>query len=46
MGFKRNNKKQTDGIWKESIKVLREILGPTKERDGIWRIETNDELDK
>jgi hypothetical protein len=26
-------------------KVLRRISGPTKERDGIWRIKTNDELD-
>jgi hypothetical protein len=38
MGFKRSNKKQR--------KVLRKIFGPTKERDGIWRIEANDELDK
>jgi hypothetical protein len=27
-------------------KVLRRIFGPTKERDGIWRIKTNDELDE
>ena len=27
-------------------KVLRKILGPTKERDGTWRIKTNDELNK
>jgi hypothetical protein len=27
-------------------KVLREIFDPTKERDGTWRIKTNDELDK
>jgi hypothetical protein len=27
-------------------KVLREIFGPTKERDGTWGIKTNDELDK
>jgi hypothetical protein len=26
-------------------KVLR-IFGPTKERDGTWRIKTNDELDE
>ena len=26
-------------------KVLRKIFGPTKERDGTWRIKTNDELD-
>jgi len=25
-------------------KVLRKIFGPTKERDGTWRINTNDEL--
>jgi hypothetical protein len=27
-------------------KVLRRGFGPTKERDGIWRIKTNDELDE
>jgi hypothetical protein len=27
-------------------KVLRNIFGPTKERDSIWRIKTNDVLDK
>jgi len=27
-------------------KVLRKIVGPTKERDGTWRIKTNDELDE
>jgi hypothetical protein len=26
-------------------KVLRKIFGPTKERDGVWRIKTNDESD-
>jgi hypothetical protein len=26
-------------------KVLRRIFGATKERDGTWRIKTNDELD-
>ena len=26
-------------------KVLRKIFGPTKERDGTWRMKTNDELD-
>jgi hypothetical protein len=25
-------------------KILRRISGPTKERDGMWRIKTNDEL--
>jgi len=27
-------------------KVLRRIFRPTKERDGTWRIKTNDELDE
>ena len=27
-------------------KVLRKIFGPTKERDGTWRIKTNDEIDE
>ena len=27
-------------------KVLRKIFGATKERDGTWRIKTDDELDK
>jgi len=27
-------------------KVLRRIFGLTKERDGTWRIKTNDELDE
>jgi hypothetical protein len=27
-------------------KELKKIFGPTKERDGTWRIKTNDELDK
>ena len=27
-------------------KVIRKIFGPTKGRDGTWRIKTNDELDK
>jgi hypothetical protein len=27
-------------------KVLRRIFGPTKGRDGTWRIKTNDELDE
>jgi hypothetical protein len=27
-------------------KVLRRIFGPTNERDGTWRIKTNDKLDK
>jgi hypothetical protein len=27
-------------------KVLRRIFSPTRERDGTWRIKTNDELDE
>jgi hypothetical protein len=27
-------------------KVLRKIFGPTKQQNGLWRIETNEELDK
>jgi hypothetical protein len=27
-------------------KVLGKMFGPAKERDGIWRIKTNAELDK
>jgi len=27
-------------------KVLRRIFGPTKERDGTWKIKTNDDLDE
>ena len=27
-------------------KALRRIFGPTKERDGTWRIKTNDELNE
>jgi tRNA(Glu) U13 pseudouridine synthase TruD len=27
-------------------KILRRIFGHTKERDGTWRIKTNDELNK
>jgi len=27
-------------------KVCRRIYGPTKERDGTWRIKTNNELDE
>jgi hypothetical protein len=26
--------------------ILRRIFGRTKERDGIWRIKTNDEVNK
>ena len=27
-------------------KVLRRIYGPTKQRDGTWRIKTNEELNR
>jgi hypothetical protein len=27
-------------------KVLRKIFGPTKERDGTWRMKTTDALDE
>jgi hypothetical protein len=27
-------------------KVSRRIFGPTKERDGTWRVKTKDELDE
>jgi hypothetical protein len=26
--------------------VLRKIFGPTKQQNGLWRIKTNEELDK
>jgi hypothetical protein len=42
-GFKENN------IQKLIIferKILRKIFGPTKELNCLWRIETNEELDK
>jgi hypothetical protein len=26
-------------------KILRRIFGPTKEKNGTWRIKTNEELD-
>jgi hypothetical protein len=27
-------------------KILRKVSGPTKKKDGIWRIKTDIELDK
>jgi len=27
-------------------KILRKLFGPTKEANGIWRIQTNNELDE
>jgi hypothetical protein len=44
MGLERNCNKTSECCLKG--KVLRKIFGPTKERDGTWRIKTNDELDK
>jgi hypothetical protein len=44
VGFERNCKK--DKLMVFERKVLRKISGPTKERYGIWRIKTNDELDE
>ena len=43
MGIERNRKKQVNVFER---KVLRKIFGPRKERDGTWRIKTNDELDE
>jgi hypothetical protein len=43
MGFERNHKNK---LMVFERKVLRKIFGPTKEKDGVWRIKANDELDK
>jgi hypothetical protein len=43
MGFGRNYKKR---LMVFERKALRRNFGATKERDGTWRIKTNDELDK
>jgi hypothetical protein len=43
LGFERNHKNK---LMVFDRKVLRRIFGPTKERDGTWRIKTNDELDE
>jgi hypothetical protein len=42
MGFERNYYKNKLMVFER--KMLRRILGPTKERDGTWRIKTNYEL--
>jgi hypothetical protein len=39
-----NGKKKAD--WCREFGLVRKILGPTKEVNGIWRIETNKELDE
>jgi len=44
MGFERNHKKNKLMVFER--KMLRRIFGPTKERDGTWRIKTNEELDE
>jgi hypothetical protein len=44
MGSERNHKKNKLMVFER--KVLRRIFGPTKERDGTWRIKTNDALDE
>jgi len=43
VGFERNHKNK---LMVFERKVLREIFGPIKERDGTWRIKINDELDE
>jgi hypothetical protein len=45
MGSERNKQKKKKLMVFER-KVLRRIFGPTKERDGTWRIKTNDELEE
>jgi len=42
MCFERNYIKNKLMVFER--KVLRRIFGSTKERDGRWRIKTNDEL--
>ena len=44
MGFEGNHKKNKLMVFEG--KVLWRIFGPTKERDGTWKIKTNDELDE
>jgi hypothetical protein len=44
MSFERNYKKNKLLVFDR--KVLRRIFGSTKERDGTWRIKTNDALDE
>jgi len=43
-GLGRNHKKNK--LTLSERKVSRKIFGPTKERDGAWRIKTKDELDE
>ena len=44
VGLERNHKKTTLMVF--GRKVLRKILGTTKERDGTWRIKINCELNE
>jgi hypothetical protein len=44
--FLKNLPKKENKLLVFERKVLRRIFGPTKERDGTWRIKTNDELDE
>ena len=41
--LKENMKTKTKDIWEEG---LRRIYGPTKEKDGTWRIKSNEELNR
>jgi hypothetical protein len=43
VGFERNCKNK---LMVFERKRLRKIFGPTKERNGTWRIKTNDELEE
>jgi len=45
MGFNSGFKGLKNKLILFERKVLRRIFGPIKERDGTWRINTNDELD-
>jgi hypothetical protein len=40
MGFEKKKKKNKLTVFER--KVLRRIFGPTKERDGTWRIKTKE----
>ena len=43
-GFLKENMKNKLVVFER--KMLRKIFGPTNERDGTWRIKTNDELNE
>jgi hypothetical protein len=42
MGFFKKLQKNKLMVFEK--KAIRKIFGPAKERDGTWRIKTNDEL--